>query len=34
MDLRLRDKTVLTTGGSNGIGLACAEVMTAERRPS
>jgi len=30
MDLWLRDKAVLVTGGSQGIGRACAQVMAAE----
>jgi len=30
MDLQLRDKTVVITGASAGIGLACAHVMTQE----
>ena len=30
MDLGLRDKKVLITGGSKGIGLACAMVFIAE----
>lgn len=30
MDLRLKDKKVLITGGSKGIGLACAEILAAE----
>jgi NAD(P)-dependent dehydrogenase (short-subunit alcohol dehydrogenase family) len=30
MDLHLRDKHILITGGSKGIGLACAEVFLAE----
>ncbi|MEO7241732.1 MAG: short-chain dehydrogenase/reductase [Variovorax sp.] len=30
MDLHLADKTVLVTGGSKGIGLACAESFAAE----
>lgn len=30
MDLQLKDKKVLITGGSAGIGLACAELFTAE----
>lgn len=30
MDLQLKDKTVLVTGGSKGIGLACARAMRAE----
>ena len=30
MDLQLRDKTVVITGGSAGIGLACAKVMVEE----
>ncbi len=30
MDMQLRDKRVLVTGGSKGIGLACAEAFAAE----
>jgi NAD(P)-dependent dehydrogenase (short-subunit alcohol dehydrogenase family) len=30
MDLQLRDKKVLITGGSKGIGLACAEALVRE----
>ena len=30
MDLNLRNKTVLITGGSKGIGLACAKEFAAE----
>jgi NAD(P)-dependent dehydrogenase (short-subunit alcohol dehydrogenase family) len=30
MNLRLKDKKVLITGGSKGIGLACAEILAAE----
>lgn len=30
MDLNLRDKTVVVTGGSKGIGYACAEAFLAE----
>src|SRR4051794_5317057 len=30
MDMGLRGQTVLITGGSKGIGLACAEVLAAE----
>ena len=30
MDFGLRDKIVLITGGSKGIGLACARVFRAE----
>jgi L-fucose dehydrogenase len=30
MDLGLRDKAILVTGGANGIGLGCARVLTAE----
>src|SRR5581483_8861642 len=30
MDLQLRGKAVLITGGSAGIGFACAEVLTQE----
>lgn len=30
MDLQLRDKTVVITGGSAGIGLACTEVLANE----
>ena len=30
MDLELRDKIVLVTGGSKGIGLACAKAFLAE----
>src|SRR5687768_2903912 len=30
MDLQLRDKIVLITGGSKGIGLACAKGFLAE----
>ena len=30
MDLHLRDKNILITGGSKGIGLACAEAFLSE----
>ncbi|HEX3991893.1 MAG TPA: SDR family NAD(P)-dependent oxidoreductase, partial [Acetobacteraceae bacterium] len=30
MDLHLKDKVVLTTGSSRGIGLACAKAFAAE----
>ncbi|MFM8575226.1 MAG: SDR family NAD(P)-dependent oxidoreductase, partial [Limnohabitans sp.] len=30
MDLHLRDKHILITGGSKGIGLACAQAFLAE----
>src|SRR3954453_1755794 len=30
MDLRLKGKSVLVTGGSKGIGLACAKAFIAE----
>ena len=30
MDLQLKDKSVLVTGGSKGIGLACAKAFAAE----
>ena len=30
MDLGLKDKKVLITGGSKGIGLACAKAFIAE----
>ena len=30
MDLRLERKNVLITGGSKGIGLACAQAFRAE----
>ena len=30
MDLRLKGKSVLVTGGSKGIGLACAKAFVAE----
>ena len=30
MDLQLQDKHVLITGGSKGIGLACAQAFLAE----
>ena len=30
MDLGLKDKKVLVTGGSKGIGLACAKAFIAE----
>ncbi len=30
MDLQLAGKSVLVTGGSKGIGLACAEAFAAE----
>ena len=30
MDLKLKDKTILVTGGSKGIGLACAKTLAME----
>ena len=30
MDLKLKDKTILVTGGSKGIGLACAQTLAME----
>ena len=30
LDLKLRGKTAIVTGGSAGIGLACAEALSAE----
>ena len=32
MDLQLKDKRVLITGGSKGIGLAVAKAFAAEER--
>jgi NAD(P)-dependent dehydrogenase (short-subunit alcohol dehydrogenase family) len=31
LDLKLRGKTAIVTGGSADIGLACAEALSAER---